>query len=83
LYAQCIGVRETVITAANQTQVPADLRAKYRLGPGDVVVWEEEAGGVVVRFRPRHRPEDLVGAFGGGRGGNAVADKKRAQRAGR
>ena len=74
---------ETVITAANQTQVPADLRAKYGLAPGDLVVWEEETEGTVrVRFRSRHRLEDLVGAFPGGAGGDAVVAKKTAQRGG-
>lgn len=74
---------ETVITAANQTQVPADLRARFKLGPGDLVVWEEAKDGAVVRFRRRYRLDDLVGAFKGGPGGDAVADKKRVQRGGR
>lgn len=72
---------ETRVTEANQTQVPAVLRTKYGVGPGDVLVWEETADGEVrVRFRHRHKLEDLVGLVKGSRGGDAVRDKKRAQR---
>ncbi len=72
---------ETKVTDANQTQVPAVLRRKYGVEPGDAVVWEEtEEGEIRVRFRKRHEPEDLVGAFSGGRGGDALEDKDRAQR---
>ncbi len=72
---------ETKVTDANQTQVPAELRAKFGVGPGDVLVWEETAAGEVrVRFRRRHKLPDLVGAFHGGGRTDAVQDKKRAQR---
>ncbi|HKZ58356.1 MAG TPA: AbrB/MazE/SpoVT family DNA-binding domain-containing protein [Candidatus Thermoplasmatota archaeon] len=72
---------ETKVTEANQTQVPAALRTKYGVGPGDVLVWEETADGEVrVRFRHRHRLEDLIGLVKRSRGGDAVRDKKRAQR---
>jgi bifunctional DNA-binding transcriptional regulator/antitoxin component of YhaV-PrlF toxin-antitoxin module len=72
---------ETKVTEANQTQVPAALRAKYGVGPGDVLVWEETADGEVrVRFRRRRTLEDLVGMVRDSRGGDALRDKKRAQR---
>jgi bifunctional DNA-binding transcriptional regulator/antitoxin component of YhaV-PrlF toxin-antitoxin module len=72
---------ETKVTGANQTQVPAKLRIKYGVGPGDVLVWEETAEGEVrIRFRRRHKLEDLIGLVKGSRGGDAVRDKKRAQR---
>ena len=72
---------ESKVTDANQTQVPAEIRARYDVRPGDILVWEESPEGALqVRFRRRHRAEDLVGLLGGGRAGDAVADKKRAQR---
>jgi len=72
---------ETKVTEANQTQVPAELRSKYGVGPGDVLVWEETADGEIrVRFRHRHTLEGLVGLVRSGRAGDAVRDKKRAQR---
>ena len=81
---QCMPV-ETRLTEANQTQVPAQFRARFGLGPGDVVVWEEVDGEIHIRFRKRYRLEDLVGAFEshpktGELRPDAVADKKRAQR---
>jgi AbrB family looped-hinge helix DNA binding protein len=72
---------ETKVTEANQTQVPAELRARFGVGPGDLLVWEETADGEVrVRFRHRHELKDLVGLVARGRGGDSVRDKKRAQR---
>lgn len=75
---------ETRLTEANQTQVPAALRARHGLAPGDLVVWEEDADGVIrVRFRKRHTMADLMAGLPGSEGGpkrDAVLDKKRAQR---
>lgn len=72
---------ETKVTESNQTQVPAGLRAKHGIGPGDLVVWEETAKGEVrVRFRRRYTLADLVGIAPGAGGGDSVAAKKRAQR---
>lgn len=77
---------ESKVTDGNQTQVPAEIRARYGISPGDVVVWEETPEGELrVRFRRRHKLGDLVGALGREtpkptRARDAVADKKRAQR---
>lgn len=72
---------ETKVTEANQTQVPARLRAKHHVGPGDLVVWEERPSGEIrVRFRKRRTLEDLVGLLHGGGRTDAVELKKRAQR---
>lgn len=47
---------ETRVTTSDQTQVPAALRAHHGLAAGDIVVWEEEAGGALrVTFRKRSR----------------------------
>ncbi|HLE46699.1 MAG TPA: hypothetical protein VI818_00250 [Candidatus Thermoplasmatota archaeon] len=75
--------RETTITRANQTQVPASIRARHRVQAGDRVIWEEsESGDVQVRFRRRATLRDLVGLAPGAARGDSVAAKRRAQRGG-
>lgn len=72
---------ETKVTDAHQTQVPAALRHRFGVEPGDIVVWEETADGEVrVRFRRRKRLRDIVGIAPGAGRGDAVKAKKRAQR---
>lgn len=72
---------ETKVTDSNQTQVPASLRAKHNVAPGDLVVWEEnESGEIRVRFRSRQKLRDLVGIAPGAARGDSVAAKRRAQR---
>lgn len=72
---------ETKVTDAHQTQVPAALRHKFGVEPGDVVVWEETADGEVrVRFRKRRTLWDLVDLAPGAGQGDAVEAKKKAQR---
>lgn len=73
-------VPTTKVTDANQTQVPAELREKYGVKPGMVVVWEDVGGGEVrVSFRPRRTLRDLVG-IAPNIPHDSVAAKKRAQR---
>lgn len=77
---------ESKVTDANQTQVPAEVRARYGVSPGDVMVWEETPDGELrVRFRRKYKLEDLAGLVGKypsrSKGPfDAVRDKKRAQR---
>lgn len=72
---------ESKVTDANQTQVPAEVRARYGVSPGDIVVWDVTPDGELrVRFRRKYQLKDLVGLIKGGTGGDAVVDKKRAQR---
>lgn len=37
------------ITAKGQTTIPAEVRAKLRLKPGDAVVYRETKAGIVIR----------------------------------
>lgn len=74
---------ETVITVANQTQVPARLRRRFGAQAGDTVVWEETADGARVRFRRTHRLGDLIGLAPGSARGDSVRAKRGAQRGGR
>lgn len=72
---------ETKVTDANQTQVPAQIRSKHHVGPGDLVVWEEMPdGSLKVFFRRRHTLRDMVGFARGAAQGNSVEAKRDAQR---
>lgn len=72
---------ETKVTNANQTQVPAQIRSKHHVGPGDLVVWEEMAdGSLKVFFRRRHTLRDMVGFASGAAKGDSVAAKRNTQR---
>lgn len=72
--------RETRVTTSNQTQVPAELRAKHKLEAGDVVIWEEEDDGSLrVTFRKRRTLKDIEGLLDGADLPDAVTAKKNAQ----
>lgn len=71
----------TKVTEANQTQVPAELRRKHDVEPGDLVVWEETPDGEVrIRFRKRRSIWDIADVAPGAGGGDAVEAKRDAQR---
>ena len=61
-----------------QTVVPAELRRRLKLGEGDRLIWELVADGLLVRPRRRMTLDDITGMIS--HGGDAVRDKKRAQR---
>lgn len=44
-----MGLIASKITAKGQTTIPAEIRAKLRLRPGDAVVYRETKGGIVIR----------------------------------
>jgi AbrB family looped-hinge helix DNA binding protein len=44
-----MGLIASKITAKGQTTIPAEIRAKLRLKPGDAVVYRETKGGIVIR----------------------------------
>ncbi|MFA5860807.1 MAG: AbrB/MazE/SpoVT family DNA-binding domain-containing protein [Candidatus Thermoplasmatota archaeon] len=72
---------ETKVTDANQTQVPAEIRTKHKVGPGDIVIWDEHPdGSLTVHFRRRHTLRDMVGFAKSATKGNSVEAKRRAQR---
>jgi len=59
--------------------VPAQLRKKHGLSPGDVLVWEDR--GETIRVTPRRRVTlaDIT-AMGAAGGSDAVQAKRRIQR---
>ncbi len=70
---------ETRISDGNQVVVPAAIRKRHDLEPGDVLVWEST--GRTIRVRPRKKVtlDDIVG-LGASGGEDAVAAKRRRQR---
>ncbi len=72
---------ETRISKGHQVVVPAAIRRKHRLDPGDVLVWEDRGDEIRVVPRKRVTREDITGmvAFPG----DAVELKRRVQRGGK
>ncbi len=44
-----MAIAQSKITAQGQISVPAEVRKKLGVGPGSVLEWHEQDGGVVVR----------------------------------
>ncbi len=59
--------------------VPKAVREKVDVQEGDVLAWQVRAGELVVRRRRPKSLKDMVGVIA--HGGDAVADKRRLQRA--
>ena len=71
---------ETKISKGYQVVVPAKLRKKYCLIPGDRLLWEDRKGELRVRIRKRLTWKDIAGMVAGEKRTNAVELKKKAQR---
>ncbi len=50
---------KTKISKGFQTVVPASIRKKFHLGPGDLVEWLPTDKGVELRFRKKVKLEDI------------------------
>jgi antitoxin PrlF len=44
-----MAIAQSKVTAQGQISVPAEVRKKLGVGPGSVLEWHEQDGGVVVR----------------------------------
>ncbi|MCP3962356.1 MAG: AbrB/MazE/SpoVT family DNA-binding domain-containing protein [bacterium] len=51
------------ITAQGQISVPAKVRQKLGVGPGAVLVWDEDKGRIVVRRSGSYTSEDIHAAL--------------------
>ncbi|MFH1773801.1 MAG: AbrB/MazE/SpoVT family DNA-binding domain-containing protein [Methanobacteriota archaeon] len=69
---------KTKISKGYQVVVPAEVREKFGLEPGDMLLWEKKNDEVVVKPRKRARLEDIMGIISVK--ANAVELKKKAQR---
>ncbi|EKQ51544.1 MAG: looped-hinge helix DNA binding domain, AbrB family [Methanobacterium sp. Maddingley MBC34] len=70
---------ETKISRGFQTVVPAEIRKKFDVGPGDIMEWIPTDSGVELRFRKKVNINDILGMVEGPET-DAVELKKRAQR---
>ncbi len=70
---------DTKISKGFQTVVPSEIRKKFDVGPGDILVWKSTDDGVVVRFRKKVTIEDVFGVIDGPKT-DAVDLKKKVQR---
>ncbi|CEL24518.1 hypothetical protein MB9_0877 [Methanobacterium formicicum] len=70
---------ETKISKGFQTVVPAEIRKKFKVGPGDVLEWIPTENGVELKFRKKVIIEDILGMVEGPET-DAVKLKKKAQR---
>ena len=72
---------ESRVTPAHQTQVPAEVRRRLGLKPGDLLIWRvRDDGHVEIEVRKPATLDGLAGIVAMEPGSDAVATKKRVQR---
>jgi len=71
-------ISKTKVSTGNLTVVPRDVRRSLGVRPGDVLEWTVVGGKAVIRPRKRRTLDDITAMISVG--GDAVKDKKRAQR---
>jgi len=75
-------IAQSKVTAQGQISVPAEVRKKLGVGPGSVLEWHDEDGGIVVRRAGRFSSSDMHQALfpSGTSKGKQVPDVKGAIR---
>jgi antitoxin PrlF len=54
-----MALAESKVTSQGQVSVPAEVRRKLGVGPGSVLVWEEEGDQIVVRRAKKYTSLDI------------------------
>lgn len=54
-----MAIAQSKVTAQGQISVPAEIRKKLGVGPGSVLEWHEQDGGVVVRRAGRFSSAEI------------------------
>ena len=54
-----MSIPQSKVTAQGQISVPAEVRKKLGIGPGSVLEWHEQEGGVMVRRAGRFSSSDV------------------------
>jgi len=54
-----MSIPQSKVTAQGQTSVPAEVRKKLGIGPGSVLEWHQQDGGVVVRRAGRFSSSEV------------------------
>jgi len=58
-------ITQSKLNAKGMISVPAEVRRRLGVGPGSVVVWEEQDGGFVVRRAGRYTSDEIHAALFG------------------
>jgi antitoxin PrlF len=61
-----MSIAQSKLTAQGQISVPAEVRRRLGVGPGSVLVWEEQDGAFVVRRAGRCSSSDIHAVLFGG-----------------
>jgi AbrB family looped-hinge helix DNA binding protein len=54
-----MAIAQSKVTAQGQISVPVEVRKKLGIGPGSMLEWHEQDGGVVVRRAGRFSSSDI------------------------
>jgi len=54
-----MGIARSKITAQGQISIPAKIRRKLGVGPGSILVWDEDEGRIVIRRAGAHSSEEI------------------------
>ncbi len=54
-----MAIAQSKVTAQGQISVPVEVRKKLGIGPGSVLEWHEQDGGMVVRRAGRFSSSDI------------------------
>lgn len=54
-----MAIAQSKLTAQGQISVPAEVRKKLGVGPGSVLEWHDQDGGVIVRRAGRFSSADI------------------------
>ncbi|NLV28211.1 MAG: AbrB/MazE/SpoVT family DNA-binding domain-containing protein [Methanomicrobiales archaeon] len=68
---------QTKISEGYSTVLPAEIRKKLNLTPGDILQWDIDNNTIIIKPRKRVTLSDICGAISSG--GDAVEDKKKNQ----
>lgn len=58
-YFNEVSIARSRITAQGQISIPAKIRQKLGIGPGSVLIWDEEKGRIVVRPAGTYSFQDI------------------------
>ena len=62
-----MAIAHSKVTAQGQISVPAEVRRRLGIGPGSVLIWQEEGDSIVIRRAGRFSSEEIHEALFGAR----------------
>lgn len=61
--SESMAIAQSKLTAQGQISVPAEVRRKLGVGPGSILVWDEQGDDIVVRRSGRCSSRDIHDAL--------------------